>query len=209
MSPSTPPRSPTPRPQPHGTGELYIDGVEIVGLDTTTVTATSTTVSSSTSSTGTTTTNTVLAALQRNGNELHDRMTDVEGAIVTQEQLLVARVDAQAKQLEQVLKDLKRLSDQNRALEIKLAAAITDRISPLEAKLAADGPDGKLLVRPMEVDNATCSLECGGAPTLQADADGLTMDACCGTVVLQEGRCTVEPCELQQRLDALQAKLGL
>ena len=131
-------------------------------------------------------------------------MTDVEAAIVEQEQLLKTRVDGQAKQMEQVLKELKRLSDENVALKLELAAAITDRISPLEAKLG-----GKLLVNPMEVDEAICNLQCGGAPTLQADADTVTLDACCGTVVLQEGRCTVEPCELKQRLDALQAKLGL
>ena len=136
---------------------------------------------------------------------LRSRMSDIEERLEAAEIRLEGRVTALESDLASALGKLDAATSAVSLLQNQMAAVM--------AKLAPDGPDGKLLVPKREVDpvDACDPSEC--TPSIET-GDGVggvpfTIDACCAPLLIKDTWCAVEPCALLQQLDALQSKLGL
>eukprot|EP00040_Diaphanoeca_grandis_P033381 m.204450 g.204450 ORF g.204450 m.204450 type:complete len:346 (+) comp32888_c4_seq1:247-1284(+) len=157
-------------------------------------TTTSTTVTSATTmtTTTTTTTNTLVQLLHRNATASNEDIRNVELAL------------AQANK--NIEEHVKKLSDRIDGLttentDLKLAlVTVTKRLAAVESKFS-----GGLVVPSMP---STCESSSTCNPFLEASDSAITVEACCNPFKIREARCEVEPCELHNRLDALQAKLG-
>jgi len=190
--------------------KVYIDdvtlsGENIIAPTTTTISPTSspTTI---TSTTHTTTTNTERQILQRNVTASQETLKNVELALIESQKNINNHVTTLNQKIDDLSTENFQLKVDNTNLENKLSDVLS-RLIAVEKKLTPDGPDGRLKVPTAQVLEDCASQPC--TQSIHASGDMIEVNACCAPMVINEGRCSVQPCELQNRLDALQSKLGL
>lgn len=193
-----------------GTPGVFVDDIVFSGPDigpttTSKTTTTKTTVTTGTSTSRSTFTDTIEQRLNSNIEELLQAVADGEKALLEMEKATEAKVTA----LEEAVKDL--TSDNNALIKSNedLKAdfkTLEDRLKRLEGKLSSNSDNGGLVVPDIEVPAECAASACDAGVGIDATGQ-IAMDACCEPLVLKEGRCSVEPCVLQEKLDALIAKL--
>lgn len=138
-------------------------------------------------------------------------------------QYLQAKADVYDKLIESQVQDLLK---ENKALKDQVTTLATangrmaDQLEELTKRMTAvDGGGVDATTAPAAttqppVDRPKqCAAESAAGPScspeLVADGADVALRACCGELLLHSEQCTVNPCETQQQLDQLLARLGL